>query len=70
MPELPDIEIYCEALEQRIVRGSHETNYCPKCQTLGKVLADRALSKLLENDWPRSLEELEEKGMGKRPTPH
>ena len=59
----------CDAPIQRIVRGNHETNYCPGCQTGGKVLADRALSKLLKKDWPRSLEELEEKGMGKRREP-
>jgi formamidopyrimidine-DNA glycosylase len=53
----------CEAPIQRIVRGDHETNYCPECQTGGKILADRALSKLLKKDWPRSLEELEERGL-------
>ncbi len=36
-----------------------ETNYCPSCQTGGKVLADRALSRLLKKDWPRTIEELE-----------
>lgn len=44
---------------QRIVRQESETNYCPGCQTGGKLLADRALSRLLKKDWPRSLEELE-----------
>ncbi|MEZ5974539.1 MAG: DNA-formamidopyrimidine glycosylase family protein [Planctomycetota bacterium] len=44
---------------QRIVYASRETNYCPTCQTGGKLLADRALSALLKKDWPRSLEELE-----------
>jgi formamidopyrimidine-DNA glycosylase len=46
---------------QRIVYASNESNYCPTCQTGGKLLADRALSKLLHGDWPRSLEELEER---------
>jgi formamidopyrimidine-DNA glycosylase len=44
---------------QRIVFADRETNYCATCQTGGKVLADRALSRLLKGDWPRSLEELE-----------
>ena len=43
---------------QRIVRASNETNYCAKCQTGGRILEDRALSKLLKDDWPRSLDEL------------
>lgn len=44
---------------QRIRYASNETNYCAHCQTAGKLLADRALSRLLKEDWPRSLEELE-----------
>jgi len=56
----------CGAPVQRIVRGDHETNYCAPCQTDGKVLADRALSQLLKKDWPRSIEELELRGMGIR----
>ncbi len=44
---------------QRIVYADNETNYCPTCQTGGKLLADRALSRLLKKDWPRSLDELE-----------
>jgi formamidopyrimidine-DNA glycosylase len=44
---------------QRIVFAARETNYCATCQTGGKLLADRALSRLLKGDWPRSLEELE-----------
>jgi formamidopyrimidine-DNA glycosylase len=44
---------------QRIRYGSNETNYCPTCQTGGKLLADRALSRLLKDDWPRTAEELE-----------
>jgi formamidopyrimidine-DNA glycosylase len=49
----------CGSAVQRIVRQQHETNYCPSCQTGGKLLADRALSQLLKKDWPRTLEELE-----------
>lgn len=43
---------------QRIRYADNETNYCPQCQTDGKVLADRSLSRLLGKDWPRMLEEL------------
>jgi formamidopyrimidine-DNA glycosylase len=49
----------CGAKIQRIRYASNETNYCPNCQTGGKLLADRALSRLLRADWPRSLDELE-----------
>ena len=49
----------CGSKIQRIRYGSNETNYCPTCQTGGKLLADRALSRLLKNDWPRTPEELE-----------
>jgi len=49
----------CGAPVQRIRYASNETNYCARCQTDGKVLADRSLSRLLKNDWPRSIEELE-----------
>ena len=49
----------CGSKIQRIRYGSNETNYCPKCQTSGKLLADRALSRLLKDDWPRTPEELE-----------
>jgi hypothetical protein len=85
MPELPDIVVYIEALESRIVGlplervrlsspfvlrsvdppieeaygAENETNYCARCQTGGKLLADRALSRLLRKDWPRTLDELE-----------
>jgi formamidopyrimidine-DNA glycosylase len=51
----------CGTPVQRIVHAENETNYCPKCQTGGKLLADRALSRLLHGDWPRTLEELEER---------
>jgi formamidopyrimidine-DNA glycosylase len=50
----------CGSPVQRIVYASNETNYCATCQTGGKLLADRALSRLLKSDWPRTLEELEE----------
>ncbi len=49
----------CGAPIQRIVYAEHETNYCARCQTGGRLLADRALSRLLKADWPRTLEELE-----------
>jgi formamidopyrimidine-DNA glycosylase len=49
----------CETEIQRVVYSSNETNYCPRCQTSGKVLADRSMSRLLKKDWPRSIEELE-----------
>jgi formamidopyrimidine-DNA glycosylase len=49
----------CGATIQRIRYADNETNYCARCQTGGKVLADRALSRLLKSDWPRTLEELE-----------
>jgi formamidopyrimidine-DNA glycosylase len=51
----------CGAKIQRIRYASNETNYCANCQTGGKLLADRALSRLLREDWPRTLEELEER---------
>ncbi|HUI78915.1 MAG TPA: DNA-formamidopyrimidine glycosylase family protein [Bryobacteraceae bacterium] len=50
----------CGAKVQRIRYASNETNYCAVCQTGGRLLADRALSRLLRQDWPRSLEEMEE----------
>jgi len=49
----------CGTKVQRIVHAENESNYCPGCQTGGKLLADRALSKLLHGDWPRSLEEMD-----------
>jgi len=49
----------CGAPVQRIRYADNETNYCPTCQTGGKVLADRSLSRLLGSDWPRTLDELE-----------
>jgi formamidopyrimidine-DNA glycosylase len=49
----------CGAPIQRIVHGGRETNYCPGCQTAGRILADRSLSRILKDDWPKTLEELE-----------
>jgi formamidopyrimidine-DNA glycosylase len=49
----------CGAPVQRIVYAENETNYCPRCQTGGKILADRALSRLLKKSWPRNIDELE-----------
>ena len=51
----------CGAKVQRIRYASNETDYCPHCQTGGKLLADRSLSRLLRQDWPRTPEELEER---------
>ena len=50
----------CGSKVQRIVYADNETNYCATCQTDGKLLADRSLSRLLKDDWPKTLEELEE----------
>jgi formamidopyrimidine-DNA glycosylase len=55
----------CGSKIQRIKYASNETNYCATCQTGGKLLADRAFSRLLREDWPKTLEELELK-MGER----
>ncbi len=57
----------CSTSVQRIVYAERETNYCPRCQTDGRVLADRALSRILKEDWPRTIEGWEEKpGLGRR----
>jgi formamidopyrimidine-DNA glycosylase len=56
----------CGEKIQRIRYAANETNYCARCQTGGKLLADRALSRLLREDWPRSLEELEERWASSR----
>ncbi len=50
----------CGSKVQRIVYADNETNYCATCQTQGKLLADRSLSRLLKDDWPKTIEELEE----------
>ena len=49
----------CGTAIQRIRYAENETNYCPRCQTGGKLLADRSLSRLLKDDWPRTIEALE-----------
>ena len=54
----------CGGPVQRIVYAANEANYCPNCQTGGRLLADRALSRLLREDWPRTLEELERRRRG------
>ncbi|HET9480478.1 MAG TPA: DNA-formamidopyrimidine glycosylase family protein [Candidatus Polarisedimenticolia bacterium] len=56
----------CGTAIQRIVHAENECNYCPRCQTGGKLLADRSLSRLLKKDWPRTIEELEAGGSGKQ----
>ena len=50
----------CAVPVQRIVYADNEVNYCPQCQTGGRLLADRSLSRLLKDDWPRSIEDLED----------
>ncbi len=50
----------CGTKVQRIRYADNETNYCPRCQTSGKLLADRSLSRLLKKDWPKSIDELEQ----------
>ncbi len=49
----------CGSPVQRIVYAENETNYCARCQTGGRLLADRALSRLLKGDWPRSIDDVE-----------
>jgi formamidopyrimidine-DNA glycosylase len=51
----------CQTNVQRIRYAENETNYCPTCQTGGRLLADRSLSRLLRSDWPRSMEEMEQR---------
>lgn len=59
----------CGAPVQRIVYAENESNYCPGCQTGGRIYADRALSRLLHDDWPRTLDELERRAAEDRPAP-
>ena len=59
----------CGTPVQRIVYADNECNYCPACQTGGRLLADRGLSRLLKQDWPRSLEEWEEHKEQRRSSP-
>jgi formamidopyrimidine-DNA glycosylase len=54
----------CGTSIQRIVHAENESNYCPRCQTGGKLLADRSLSRLLKDDWPRTIEQWEERQSG------
>jgi formamidopyrimidine-DNA glycosylase len=54
----------CGTPVQRIVYARNEANYCPRCQTGGKLLSDRSLSRLLREDWPRTIEELERRRRG------
>jgi formamidopyrimidine-DNA glycosylase len=54
----------CGTPVQRIVYAANEANYCPQCQTGGRLLADRALSRLLREDWPKTLDELERRRRG------
>jgi len=49
----------CGTAVQRIVRAENDVNYCPRCQTGGQILSDRSLARLLKEDWPRTIEELE-----------
>jgi formamidopyrimidine-DNA glycosylase len=49
----------CGTAVQRVVYAENEANYCPRCQTAGKLLADRSLSRLMRGDWPKTLDELE-----------
>jgi formamidopyrimidine-DNA glycosylase len=56
----------CGSPVQRIVHGENESNYCPTCQTGGRLLADRSLSRLLHADWPRTLDEMDERRGGGR----
>lgn len=51
----------CATAIQHILHADNETNYCPRCQTGGKLLADRALSQLLKSDWPKTIDELEQR---------
>jgi formamidopyrimidine-DNA glycosylase len=55
----------CGTKVQRIVYAANEANYCPRCQTDGKMLSDRSLARLLKDDWPQTIDELEESGLGK-----
>lgn len=59
----------CGCKVQRIVYAQNEANYCAECQTGGRLLADRALSRLLKDDWPKTLEELEERRAKIAPKP-
>lgn len=55
----------CGTIVQRIVYSENECNYCPRCQTGGKLLADRTMSRLLKDDWPKTIDELEDQSNGR-----
>jgi formamidopyrimidine-DNA glycosylase len=55
----------CGTKVQRIVYAENESNYCPRCQTGGKMLSDRSLARLLKDDWPKTIDELEQSELGK-----
>jgi formamidopyrimidine-DNA glycosylase len=59
----------CGTAVQRIVRAEHEVDYCPRCQTGGQILSDRSLARLLKEDWPRTIEELEKNAALGTPRP-
>ena len=59
----------CGTAVQRIAYADNETNYCPRCQTGGRMLSDRSLSRLLHSDWPKNIDELEEKLPTRAPKP-
>ncbi len=59
----------CGTAVQRIAYADNETNYCPRCQTEGRILSDRSLSRLLHSDWPKNIDELEEKLPTRAPKP-
>jgi formamidopyrimidine-DNA glycosylase len=60
----------CGTAVQRIVRAENEVDYCPRCQTGGQILSDRSLARLLKQDWPRTVDELERNpALGLRPAP-
>jgi formamidopyrimidine-DNA glycosylase len=61
----------CGTAVQRIVRAENEVDYCPRCQTGGQILSDRSLARLLKEDWPRTIDELEKNpALGLRGEPH
>jgi formamidopyrimidine-DNA glycosylase len=55
----------CSTKVQRIVYAENESNYCPRCQTGGKILSDRSLARLLKDDWPKTIDELEQSELGR-----
>ena len=59
----------CRTAVQRIAYADNETNYCPRCQTEGRILSDRSLARLLHSDWPKNIDEMEEKIPARAPKP-